>query len=209
MVIGGVAGGIAALLLFAFLATFLLRRLRSRRENEEFDASDFRRSAVIVDDEKSDFFGAPPNMANRSHGVAPSISGSMQDNIAGMGSRGAYDYSQHQTEQQHQQQPADGYTTMERETYADGSSQGHGGSSQGHGGGSSQGHGIPGQIKEREKYTFGEIPSQSAINDQYAQDAQSHYQYYAEQANAQYDEKPQHHQPARPSVGDVSPYGGI
>jgi len=122
-VIGGVAGGIAAVALLFFVCMFFIRR--RRQNSEEFDPVNFRNSAHMGND-TADPFNArarPPTMIERhlgGHHAAPSMA-SMQGanmagagaaNMAGAGTYGdegyagqGYDqgYSQHQQTQASQQ----------------------------------------------------------------------------------------------------------
>lgn len=81
-IVGSVAGGLAGLAIFGLLIAFILRRWRKRSRDDDFDASEFRRSAFVVDSSN------PPTMAERGHNVAPSISGG-----PGMAGHGAYNSS--------------------------------------------------------------------------------------------------------------------
>ncbi|TFK39696.1 hypothetical protein BDQ12DRAFT_664932 [Crucibulum laeve] len=84
-IVGGVAGGIAGVAVLCLIVAFILRRMRKRSRNldDDYNPSDFRRSAFVADNNA----GSPtlPDMTQRGHTVAPSISGG-----PGMAGHGAY-----------------------------------------------------------------------------------------------------------------------
>nr|GAT53500.1 predicted protein [Mycena chlorophos] len=110
-VVGGIAGGLAALAIIYFVCMFLIRRKRARDDN--FDALSFRKSAVMVNEDP--FNPRPPTMIERhvnGHNVAPSIS-SMQG--AGMAGAGAYSAHGHGSDEGHQY--SEGQAAYEQPAY--------------------------------------------------------------------------------------------
>lgn len=49
-IIGGIAGGVAGVVALVFAVTWFIRRKRASKYEDEFDANQFRRSAVLMDD---------------------------------------------------------------------------------------------------------------------------------------------------------------
>ncbi|KAE9394011.1 hypothetical protein BT96DRAFT_200677 [Gymnopus androsaceus JB14] len=75
-VIGAIAGTIGGILVVAVIVAFIVRRMRSRRmEDEHFDAAQFRRSAALLDDEfgNDNFSARPPTMIARHMAHAPAV----------------------------------------------------------------------------------------------------------------------------------------
>ncbi|KAH9486295.1 hypothetical protein JR316_0000359 [Psilocybe cubensis] len=65
-IIGIIAGSIAALMVLGAVISFFLRRLRTKRRGDEiFNASEFRRSAVLLEEKKPDVRPRPPSMIER------------------------------------------------------------------------------------------------------------------------------------------------
>ncbi|KAF8806923.1 hypothetical protein BYT27DRAFT_7211919 [Phlegmacium glaucopus] len=66
--IGGIGGALGATILFTVVVAFFLRRWRKRKATEDaFDASKFRRSAILLDEKDDDIRGRPrpPTMIER------------------------------------------------------------------------------------------------------------------------------------------------
>ncbi|KAJ3735126.1 hypothetical protein DFJ43DRAFT_76204 [Lentinula guzmanii] len=94
-VVGGIAGGIAAVSILGFIMAFFLRRYNRKKRAARFEASQFRRSAMVLDDEPG-FMPRPPEMVqNRENNYISSVTSSTGPGIAGAG---AYRYQQEQQE---------------------------------------------------------------------------------------------------------------
>ncbi|KAK0466816.1 uncharacterized protein EV420DRAFT_1505482 [Desarmillaria tabescens] len=96
---GGIAGGLIAVAILGFGIAFVLRRRRNRRRADEFEASQFRRSAIVLDEDTLDPHrpaATPPQMYERGHSVAPSITSTTSPGMAG---QGAYYAAQSDAEQ--------------------------------------------------------------------------------------------------------------
>jgi len=73
-IIGGIGGALGGTLLLTVIIGFLLRRWRKRKANE-FDASLFRRSAILLDDDDIPRSGPrPPTMIERRNNASPPLS---------------------------------------------------------------------------------------------------------------------------------------
>ncbi|KAF7309544.1 hypothetical protein MIND_00325300 [Mycena indigotica] len=139
-VIGGVAGGIAAVALIFFVCMFFIRRRRNNN-SDEFDPVSFRKSASMMNETSDPFNPRPPTMIERKltgHNVAPSVSSFQGANMAGAGAYSGhgsdeghqYDVYQQQPYQAHQPiQPRQQYTygqTYDNGAYGpEGSDHGH------------------------------------------------------------------------------------
>ncbi|THU85482.1 hypothetical protein K435DRAFT_387269 [Dendrothele bispora CBS 962.96] len=88
-IVGGIAGGLAALAAVIFIVMFFLRRRSRRAREERFNAAQFRKSAMIVDDEEFAPVPRPPEMISNRMNIVPST-GSIVG--AGMAGTGAYKY---------------------------------------------------------------------------------------------------------------------
>ncbi|CAA7265158.1 unnamed protein product [Cyclocybe aegerita] len=84
-IIGGVGGGIAGIAIISIIVAYVVRHLRRRRDRNAFDASQFRRSAVLLDD-KNEGRPRPPSMIERKQMTttpsAPSAAYPYSDNAA-------------------------------------------------------------------------------------------------------------------------------
>ncbi|KAJ3821821.1 hypothetical protein EV361DRAFT_299925 [Lentinula raphanica] len=73
-IVGGIFGTIGGILVIAVIVAFVVRRIRNRRRDDEhFDAAQFRHSAVLIDDEfgNDNFSARPPTMIARHMANAP------------------------------------------------------------------------------------------------------------------------------------------
>ncbi|KAF8909581.1 hypothetical protein CPB85DRAFT_1435608 [Mucidula mucida] len=109
-VVGGIAGGLVALAALGFIICFFMRRRSRRRRADEFSASQFRRSAMIMPDDHfaSNSPASPivPQMYERGHTVAPSVTSMTGPGVAGQGAV-YYNQSQAQNPQDFRNQYSD------------------------------------------------------------------------------------------------------
>ncbi|KAJ3795150.1 hypothetical protein GGU11DRAFT_250671 [Lentinula aff. detonsa] len=73
-IVGGIFGTIGGILVVAVIVAFIVRRIRNRRRDDEhFNAAQFRNSAVLIDDEfgNDNFSARPPTMIARHMANAP------------------------------------------------------------------------------------------------------------------------------------------
>ncbi|KAJ3753128.1 hypothetical protein EV360DRAFT_88069 [Lentinula raphanica] len=90
-VVGGIAGGLAAVSIIGFLVAFFLRRYNRRKRAARFEAAQFRRSAMVLDDDPG-FMPRPPEMVqNRENNYISSITSTTGPGMAGAG---AYRFQQ-------------------------------------------------------------------------------------------------------------------
>lgn len=85
---GGIAGGLIGLAILGFGIAFVLRRRGNRRRADEFEASQFRRSAMVLDEDTlapQRSVATTPQMYERGHSVAPSITSTTSPGMAGQG----------------------------------------------------------------------------------------------------------------------------
>ncbi|EEB91250.1 hypothetical protein MPER_10424, partial [Moniliophthora perniciosa FA553] len=92
-VAGGIFGGLVVIMLLIAAITYYLRRRRSKRATHHFDAASFRRSAMVIDDER-----VPTPEIFPSHPAHQSVNSSI--NGPGMAGHGAYAYREAQEQQQ-------------------------------------------------------------------------------------------------------------
>ncbi|KAJ3821823.1 hypothetical protein F5880DRAFT_1508260, partial [Lentinula raphanica] len=90
-VVGGIAGGLAAVSIIRFLVALFLRRYNRRKRAARFEAAQFRRSAMVLDDDPG-FMPRPPEMVqNRENNYISSITSTTGPGMAGAG---AYRFQQ-------------------------------------------------------------------------------------------------------------------
>ncbi|KAG6865696.1 hypothetical protein C0991_000310 [Blastosporella zonata] len=105
-VVGGLAGGLLGIVVLAFAVRFIMKRQRKRRETDEgaFSATDFRRSAVLMDDPPTHdetvergFNPRPPTMIERRL-ASPAPTFGTQYGAPGpaVGGHNEYDFNQYQ-----------------------------------------------------------------------------------------------------------------
>jgi hypothetical protein len=85
-IVGSVGGGIVGVAILIFIITFIIRRVR--RNKDEFDAVDFRRSAVMMDEDTDS--GAGAGMAGAGYNASrnprpPTMIERKMNNTAGVG----------------------------------------------------------------------------------------------------------------------------
>ncbi|KAJ3891610.1 hypothetical protein GG344DRAFT_47022, partial [Lentinula edodes] len=89
-VVGGIAGSLAAVAIVGFLMAFFLRRYNGKKRAARFEASQFRRSAMVLDEPA--FTPRPPEMVqNRENNYISSVTSSTSPGMAGAG---AYRFQQ-------------------------------------------------------------------------------------------------------------------
>lgn len=157
-VVGGLFGGLAGIAILGAAIVFFIRRRKRAQDRlmSQFDAASFRRSAMIVEDER----GNTPEMfqPRPAHfSITSSING------PGMAGQGAYAYRQAQ-EQHQEYQPYQGqYTDQPKssaEYYTDTFVQQFNGDPQTQVAGAGPSGAVPAQrqpIQPKQQYTFGEV----------------------------------------------------
>ncbi|GAW07179.1 protein [Lentinula edodes] len=89
-VVGGIAGSLAAVAIVGFLMAFFLRRYNRKKRAARFEASQFRRSAMVLDEPA--FTPRPPEMVqNRENNYISSVTSTTSPGMAGAG---AYRFQQ-------------------------------------------------------------------------------------------------------------------
>ncbi|PBK99870.1 hypothetical protein ARMGADRAFT_1008354 [Armillaria gallica] len=210
---GGIAGGLIGLAILGFGIAFVLRRKRNRRRADEFEASQFRRSAVVLDEDTL----APhrpvttaPQMYERGHSIAPSITSTTSPGMAGQGAyyaaqSGADQYEPYAT---HPYASAPYATTTTPPAVQDPPQPTH-------------------VLQPRPQYTFGQVPQSSGQNimsddghenmqgaysseptpqASYNQEAYGNYHAYSPDSGAYGNSAGAH---ARTGMNDDDAYGGI
>ncbi|KAJ4474918.1 hypothetical protein J3R30DRAFT_624425 [Lentinula aciculospora] len=84
-VVGGIAGGLAGVAILGFLLAFFLRRYNRKKRAARFEASQFRSSAMVLDDEPR-YRPRPPEMVqNRENNYINSVTSTTGPGMAGAG----------------------------------------------------------------------------------------------------------------------------
>lgn len=197
--VGGIAGGLLALAVLGFIVAYLLRRKNRRRREERFNAAQFRKSAMIVNDEEFIPVPRPSEMIQNRMNVVPSTG-----SIVGAGMAGAGAYKFQNQDAQNLEEPYHDNTPMTAE---------HGYSAQPVGSAAYQHQ----SLQPKQQYTFGQAyePSVGDVygSEHHGSDYHSADMYdpamftnYPKQQVSQSSEAPNRHSVA--TVADDA-YGGI
>jgi hypothetical protein len=148
-VVGGIAGSLAVLAILGFLVAFFLRRRNRKKRAARFEAAQFRRSAMVLDDDGADEFPAvprPPEMVqNRENNYTSSVTSTSSPGMAGAG---AFRFQQENNNKTSLENAQEYYRDNVGQQYYDQ--------------GTPVGSAVPMQrapLQPREQYTFGQVPT--------------------------------------------------